>query len=196
MDKAYRKIVKPNNDWFVEFDFNAAELRVMLGLLGIKQPQEDIHEWNLKNVFRGIGTRSKAKERIFAWLYNPKSQDYLSNRAYDRDLLLEKHWDGNQIQTMYNRIIPAKKHYALNYLLQSTAADLFLRQMIQVWKLLQDKSSYIAFALHDSIVIDFSEKDLKVLRKIKEVFKTTELGDFLVNVTAGKHFGSMQRLGI
>ena len=32
MDKKYRKIVKPNNDWFVEFDFNAAELRVLLGL--------------------------------------------------------------------------------------------------------------------------------------------------------------------
>jgi len=34
MDKSYRKILKPNNEWFLEFDYNAAELRVLLGLLG------------------------------------------------------------------------------------------------------------------------------------------------------------------
>jgi hypothetical protein len=196
MDKTYRKIIRPNNDWFIEFDFNAAELRVMLGLLNIEQPQEDLHEWNLKNLFRDIGTRSKAKERIFAWLYNPESQDHLLNRAYNRDLLLGKHWDGDQVNTMYGRMIFADRHHALNYVLQSTAADLFLRQMIKVWGLLQKKKSYIAFALHDSIVIDFSEEDINILRDIKKVFKSTELGDFLVNVTAGEDFGSMQRLSI
>ena len=55
MDKNYRKILKPNNDWFIEFDFNAAELRVLLGLLGKEQPQEDLHEWNKKNVYKDFG---------------------------------------------------------------------------------------------------------------------------------------------
>tara|TARA_R110000851_G_scaffold252552_1_gene405053 strand:+ start:1500 stop:2690 length:1191 start_codon:yes stop_codon:yes gene_type:complete len=196
MDKNYRKILKPNNDWFIEFDFNAAELRVLLGLLGKEQPQEDLHEWNRKNIYKGSIVREEAKKRIFAWLYNPASQDHLLNKVYDRKKLLEKHWDGSKVNTYYDRMIESDRHHALNYLIQSSAADLFLRQAIKVRKLLQEKESSIAFMLHDSIVIDFSEKDMKEIRLIKETFAKTDMGNFLVNVTAGKDFGSLQRIKI
>ena len=85
MDKTYRKILKPKNDCFVELDFNAAELRTLLALSGIEQPQEDLHDWNIQNVFRGMGTREEAKKRVFAWLYNPAAKDYLLDRTYDRE---------------------------------------------------------------------------------------------------------------
>jgi len=194
MDKTYRKIIKPNNDWFVEFDFNAAELRVLLGLLGKEQPQEDLHMWNIKNIFKNSATREEAKKRIFAWLYNPKLQDSLLNNIYDRDFVVKKYFNGSQVTTFFTREIEADKHHALNYIVQSTAADLFLRQMIKAWRMLKGKDSYIAFALHDSIVIDFAEKDIKCLKKIKEAFQTTDLGNFLVNTSAGRDFGSMKRL--
>jgi len=196
MDKTYRKVLKPNNDWFVEFDFNAMELRVMTALLGQPQPQEDIHNWNIKNVYNNLLTRDEAKKRIFAWLYNPESKDILSDQAYDRSEILKKHWDGKQVTTMYNRIIPAGEHHALNYIIQSTAADLFLRQMIKVWENLEGKDSYVAFSLHDSLVLDFSEKDMRDLVKLKGVFADTDLGKFLVNVSAGKNFGEMRELKI
>jgi len=196
MDKDHRKVLKPNNDWFIEFDYNAAELRVLLGLLDKKQPQEDIHNWNLKNVFRDIGTREEAKKRVFAWLYNPESQDYLLNREYDRDSVLQKYYNGSQVTTFWNRTIDSDDHHALNYIIQSTAADLFLRQMIKVWELLEGKKSYIAFCLHDSLIIDFSEEDMKVLVNLKKEFADTELGNFLVNVSAGTDFGNMKKLSI
>ena len=196
MDKNYRKILKPNNDWFIEFDFNAAELRVLLGLLGEEQPQEDLHEWNRKNVYKGSIAREEAKKRIFAWLYNSTSQDHLLNKVYDRKKMLEKHWDGSKVNTYYDRMIESDKHHALNYLVQSSAADLFLRQAVKVRKLLQGKESYIAFMLHDSIVVDFSEKDMKEIRLIKKTFAKTDMGDFLVNVSVGKDFGSLQRIKI
>ena len=95
MDKDYRNVLSPANDWFVELDFNAAELRALLALLGEEQPHEDMHEWNLKNVYRGIGTREKAKKRIFAWLYNQESKDHLANRTYNRELIKKKYWNGS-----------------------------------------------------------------------------------------------------
>ena len=196
MDKSYRKILKPKNDWFLEFDYNAAELRVMLGLLEKEQPKEDIHEWNLKNVYNGVGTREEAKKRIFAWLYNPESKDALSSKAYDRDGLLNKYWDGANVKTCFNREIEADAHHALNYIIQSTAADLFLRQMIEVWKLLKGRKSYITFCMHDSLVIDFSEEEQHLLNELKEKFENTIFGKFKVNSSAGKNYGEMKRLNV
>jgi len=196
MDKSYRKILKPKNGWFMEFDFNAAELRVLLGLLGKEQPKEDIHAWNAKNVYRELTTREEAKKRIFAWLYNPKSKDYLSNRAYDRDSVVQKYYNGNQVSTFFTRTIEADDHHALNYILQSTAADLFFKQMIKVWELLQDRKSRIAFCLHDSLIIDYCEEDNDILVKLKKVFSDTDLGNFMVNVSAGEHYGNMNKLSI
>ena len=196
MDKSYRKILAPNNDWFLEFDYNAAELRVMLGLLGKEQPKEDLHQWNIKNVYDGEGTREEAKKRIFAWLYNPESKDALSNKAYDRGEILNKYWDGANVRTCFNREIEADEFHALNYIIQSTAADLFLRQMIEVWKLLKSKKSYIAFCMHDSLVIDFSEEEQHLLNEFKEKFENTQFGKFKVNSSAGKNYGEMRKLNV
>ena len=196
LPKEYRKAIKPSNDWLVELDFNAAELRTLLALSGKEQPTEDIHEWNAKNVYKGSVTRTEAKQRIFAWLYNPESKDYLSNRAYDRNIVLQKYWDGEQVQTHYNRIIPADKHHALNYIIQSTASDMFLRRMIAVHEFLKDKKSNIAFSLHDSLVIDFTDEEKHMIPAIKDLFADTELGVFKVNLSAGKNFGEMKELKI
>jgi hypothetical protein len=196
MDKSYRKILKPNNNWFLEFDYNAAELRVLLGLLGKEQPQEDIHEWNAKNVYRELTTREEAKKRIFAWLYNPKSKDYLSSRTYDRESVIQKYYNGSQVSTFFTRTIEADDHHALNYILQSTAADLFFKQMIKVWKLLKGRKSKIAFCMHDSLIIDYCEEDNDILIKLKKAFSDTDLGNFVVNVSVGEHYGNMNKLSI
>jgi DNA polymerase I-like protein with 3'-5' exonuclease and polymerase domains len=192
--KEYRSVMKPKNDRFVEFDFNAAELRTLLALSGKKQPKEDIHEWNVKNVYRGLVSRKEAKQKIFAWLYNPESKDYLSDRIYDRGLVIKKYFDGAQVSTFFNRTIPADEHHALNYIIQSTTSDLFLRRMIEVHNFLRDKKSFISFCLHDSLVIDFAEEEKHLISEIKQIFSETDLGRFVVNISVGKNFGEMKRI--
>lgn len=194
LSKEHRVCLEPKNDLFVEFDFNAAELRVLLALSGIEQPDGDIHEWNAKNVFKGIPTRKEAKERIFAWLYNPESRDYLANQSYERDKVLQKYWDGRNVCTFYNRKIEADKHHALNYVIQSTTADLFLRQMIKVHKLLKGKRSHIAFSIHDSLVLDFDKGERHLIGDIAGIFADTDLGKFKVNLSLGKNFGRMKQI--
>jgi len=194
LNKAFRQAIAPNNNYFVELDFNAAELRTLLSLSGKEQPDGDIHEWNIKNVYRGLVTREEAKKRIFAWLYNPESKDHLSNRAYNREEILAKYWNGTQVETYFGREIEADKYHAVNYIIQSTTSDLFLKRTIEVAKILEGRVSYVAFTLHDSLIIDFAEEDKDLLKQAVDTFGNTDLGKFGVNISVGENFGEMKRL--
>ena len=192
LDADYRSILKPTNDYFVELDYNAAELRVLLGLSGEEQPQGDIHQWNIDNIYRGIGTREEAKKRIFAWLYNPKSKDYLSSRYYNREEVVKKYFNGQQVKTFFDRQIEADKHHALNYLIQSTTSDLVLSRAFKIADTLKEKKSFISFTLHDSIVIDCNDSERAIIEELINIFSTTPFGIFKVNVSAGKSYGTMR----
>jgi len=196
LKKELRSIIEPRNDYFVELDFNAAELRTLIALQGKMQPEEDIHEWNVKNVYRGLGTRDEAKKRIFAWLYNPESQDHLSSRAYDRDSVVQKYFTQGQVRTFFHKVIPSEERTALNYIIQSTCAENVLKQMIKVSNYLEGAKSYVAFPIHDSIVLDLSVEDKEKLPEIIDIFSNTVLGKFMVNVNVGKNFGQLKRLGV
>jgi len=196
LDKQFRCVVEPHNDYFVELDFNAAELRTLIALQGKPQPKGDIHEWNIQNVFRGLGTRDEAKKRIFAWLYNPESDDYLCSRAYDRESVVQKYFTQGQVTTFWNKVIPSEERTALNYIIQSTCAENVLRQMIKVSNYLKGCKSYVAFPIHDSIILDFSLEDRENLSEIIHIFSNTELGKFLVNVSVGKNFGNLKKLEV
>ena len=192
LNKEFRQAVLPNKDRFVEFDFNAFELRVLFYLLGKEQPAIDIHEWNVNNVYGGLLTRDKAKERVFAWLYNLESRDRLTEQAYSRDKILEKYWDGESVKNPFGRTIKSDKFHAISYLIQSTAADIVLRQMIKVDNLLEGRKSHIAFTIHDSVVIDMAEEDMSLLPQIKKQFSTFKDIQLLTNVSIGSDFGNME----
>jgi len=192
MDKTYRKVLRPKNDCFVELDFNAAELRTLLALSGAEQPQEDLHDWNIQNVFRGMSTREEAKKRVFAWLYNPVAKDRLLDRTYDRESVVERYFTGDEVTTFFGRTIPCDKHHALNYIIQSTTSDLLLKQMVKVDKILKGNKSFIAFPMHDSLVIDFAATEQHLIKEIYTCFGNTELGTYGVNLNIGKNFGEMK----
>jgi hypothetical protein len=193
-DKRFRQILKPHNHWFLELDFNANELRVLQALNGVEQPKEDIHEWNIKNVFRGLGTRAEAKKRAFAWLYNPNSEDHLMSRFYNKDKILSTYYKDGIITTPFDRKIPSDDFHALNYLIQSTASDVCLTQAIKLDKLLNNRKSYITAVIHDSVLIDYNEEDRDLLKDLVETYGNTSLGEFKVNIAAGVNYGEMKEL--
>ena len=194
LKKELRSIIEPQNDLFAEFDYNAAEVRVLLALCGMEQPQDDIHDWNFQNVFRGLGTREEAKVRLFSWLYNPNSDDHLLNRTYDRKKVLKKYYNGKAVKNIFGREIESDDFHALNYLIQSTCADLVLEQAVKLDNLLKNKKSKIAFIVHDSIVVDVTKEDFNMMTTMLNCFADTRLGKFKVNVSGGKTFGDMRKI--
>ena len=193
MEKDFRAIVEPTNDWFVELDYNGAELRTLLALCGEEQPEEDIHDWNAKNVFNNC-SREEAKKKIFSWLYNPGSYDKRAESLYNRSKVKKEYWDGKVVRTRYNRVIPATEHFSVSYIIQSTFNDVLLRQLIKIDKFLENYKSHIAFCVHDSIIIDFTDDEKYLIPDIKKMFAENDLGTFKVNIKGGKNFGSLYKL--
>ena len=194
LNKELRSILTPNNDLFVELDYNSAELRTFFGLLGQAQPKEDIHSWINTNIFNNKFTREESKKKVFAWLYNPKAKSVKLNNYLDRDLLMSKNYLDGYAKTPYNRTIKVDEERALNYLIQSTASDLFLTSALKVDKLLENKKSFISFSIHDSLILDLDKGDQPILNEILQIFSSTKFGDFKVNLSIGKNFGNMKKI--
>ena len=189
-----RSFIEPTNDLFIEFDFNAAEIRTLLYFSGQSQPECDIHEWHstLASSTRVL-PRKLIKEKFFAWLYNPNSKSKDFEKFYDKKAYL-KYYANGMISTPYGRQIRVQRNKALNYLLQSTSSDMNLEQSVKVNSLLSGKRTFIKFLMHDSLVLDVHREDLPLLHRLYNVFCKTRLGDFLVGVRHGKDYGSMEEL--
>lgn len=194
LDKKFRNVVKPKNDWLVELDFNAAELRTLLGLSGTPQPEEDLHLWNVENIYDEGTTREEAKEKIFSWLYNPSALDKKAENYYNRDKLVEKYYSEGKISTPMGRIIESPDRKALNYLIQSTSSDIFLNSAYNIWEMLENKKSEIRFLVHDSVLLDLSDEDKALLPEMIDKFSKTPLGKYKVGVSIGKSYGEMRKM--
>jgi len=194
LKKKIADVVVPTNDAFVQLDFNGAEIRSLLSLSGKEQPKEDIHNWNIQNVYRGMITRDKAKQRFFAWLYNPNSQDHLTERFYNREEILKKYYSDGIISTPFGREIKTDNFHALNYLLQSVSSDNCLIQAIKISKFLKGKKSFLHSMVHDSITIDLHKEDRQLIKQIKEIFEDTRLGMFQSSVQIGKNYRDLEEV--
>jgi len=192
LDSKYRSILEPKNDVFVELDFNAAEVRTLLALSEQDQPKEDIHSWNAKkfNI-----TREEAKQEIFAWLYGSSKVDSSKyEKFFNLDKIKEKFYNGVNVKNMYGRIIPSDDFHYLNYVIQSTTSDVVLRQVLKLSQELKNKKSFIAFTVHDSVVIDLAKEERNLINILIEIFSNTDLGRFPVNVSAGKDYGTLRTI--
>ena len=181
LKKEIRQIMKPNNDLFVALDYNGAEVRTLLELQQLDQPNEDIHDWNSKHLFEQDIERDECKVRFFAWLYDPESTD-INTKLYNRENLLKTWYDGTHVRTPYGRCIEVERRKAFNYLIQSTTADRVLEKAVKIDKLLKDRQSYISHIIHDEIVLDYCDQDRELIPLIKETFED----GFVSSVSAGK----------
>lgn len=201
LHKKYRQLIKPQNDWIVELDLNAAELRVAQALLNKEQVEGDYHEWCAKNIMRGEVSRSEAKTAATQWLYNSKSAlatrfDKELTEFYKKDALLAMYWVGGMVHTPFGRQMPCDEHHAISYLNQSTLIDLFHRQIIKADDYLMSKKSFISLLLHDSVVLDLADSEKKILPDIIREISDTKYGKFPVGVKIGRNYGDLKKVEI
>ena len=196
MKKDFRRILKPHNEWFVSLDYNGAEPRTVLALLDQPQPPDDIHQWNIDNVFNKDDAptdRDKAKVLFFGWLYNPDS-NVIESDCYDREILLDKYYENGYINTPFGRRIEVEKRKAFNYLIQSTTSDLVIERAMAIADALSMKKSFISHIIHDELVLDIAEDERHLIPEMRDMFAVNQIGTFNVNIQAGKNFFDLGEL--
>ena len=191
LKKELKPIVEPKWDCFLELDFNASEIRTLLSLSGQEQPQGDIHEWHKQNIFKEELSRDEAKQRFFAWLYNPNSQT-LQSSSYDKEAILGRFYKEGKIHTIFGRQAACDTFHALNYVLQSHSSDNCLERVSKINIFLRDRKSYVAFTIHDCVIIDLHRDDRHLIPQLKEIFEDTKLGQFPSSCHIGKNLGDMR----
>jgi DNA polymerase I-like protein with 3'-5' exonuclease and polymerase domains len=196
MKSKFRELIKPTNDWLVSFDYNGAEIRTFLALSGHDQPQDDIHFWNMKNLYNEQSIeREEAKVRFFSSFYNHNDTS-LNGSIYNRERVVEAHYDGKSANTLFGRQIPVDERKAFNYIIQSTTADLTIERAVALDKALESYKSKVSFIVHDEIVLDIVEEEKHIIPQLKEIFQNNKLGKFRANVKAGKTYGTLKELKI
>jgi len=152
----------------------------------------DIHTWNIANVFNEPNmARKEAKARLFSWFFSNRLDKSLE-LVYNREAAAKKYLKDGDVVNPYGRRIPlADRKNALSYLLQSTVADLTHEKAYALSHLLRHKRSFVAFTMHDSVIIDIAEEDIGMMDELKEEFAKTRFGYYLANVSIGTNFGSM-----
>lgn len=193
LNKSYRASFVPNNDCYVDIDFNAAEIRTFLALDQTEQPDIDIHEWNQKQF--GYATREEAKTEFISWLYGKKNDKEEQFREYYNSKLIKSlYYDGVAVRTRYDFEIFCDDFHALNYIVQSTTASVVLRQAIKVNEFLAGKKTKIAMIIHDNIILDLDINEKDLLKEILDIYTNTDLGRFKASVSIGRDLGNMRKI--
>ena len=122
--------------------------------------------------------------------------DHIKTNYYDRKKVLDKHYDGEYINTIFGRHIKVEEWKAFNYLIQSTTADLVIERATAIDRMLKGTKSFISHIVHDEIVIDFADEDRHLLPSIKATFAANKLATFMVNLKGGKNYYDLDRLSL
>jgi len=194
LNKELRSAIKPQNDCFVELDYNAAELRVLFGLLDQEQPETDVHDWINTNIFKNKYGRETSKKKVFSWLYNPKAKNKKLNEYLNRDLLFNKYYVDGIIHTPFGRKISSPEDKVVSYLVQSTTSDMFLTSAIKINKILKERKSSVCFCIHDSLVIDLCLGEKNIINDLVDEFSQSRFGKLKTNLSIGKDFGQMRKV--
>jgi hypothetical protein len=198
-----RKCFIPQNNFFVEFDFDGYHVRLIADLLNFELPKDSsIHTYFGKQYFQQDTLTedqySQAKQITFQNIYGGIQPEYREIpffkviNSYLQDL-----WDTYQ----YNKgiILPTGKHFNIqegmypmklfNYVIQNLETKTNVELLAKILKLLEGKKSFVNLIVYDSFLVDFAVEDGKdILLNISELLRESK---YPVKAKYGKDYDSL-----
>ena len=197
----HRSTFRPQNDYFVEFDFDGYHLRLLCDQIDYPLSSESAHKQLAKHYF---GTEDitddqykEAKQINFQAIYGkiPEEhknleifkliQEYIDNMwsVFKEIGIVCNPQSGKGFTDELKDMHPAK---LMNYMMQSLETSNNIRILKEVLRYLKGKQTKIAVFTYDAILFDFSKEDGKeTLERIQEILE--EDGKFPVKFKFSKN---------
>jgi hypothetical protein len=176
----------PQNDVFVEFDFDGYHIRLIANMLGVEIPTNDSIHTVLGRMYFGKEELTpeeyqESKKITFRQLYNGIEDQYK-----ELDLFREIAEFIDAMWTEYKRtkrlILPNGRKLVgkeftpqklFNYYVQCLETVNNVKKLVALKELLKDKKSKVVLVVYDSILIDYSTEDEKgLLMQIKNILES------------------------
>lgn len=198
-DKKFRECFVPNNDFLVEFDFDAYHLRLISKLTGFKLPKESMHVYLGKKYFAveelTAEQYTESKTITFKQLYGGVQEQYKDIDFFSSlNQYVEKQWklyrEQKAITLPTGRILrhqsSMNKLKLFNYIVQNLETKENTEKINKINALLIDKRTKLTLITYDSFLFDFCQEEGKdLLKKLKTILET---GDTPVKLKYGTNY--------
>lgn len=174
----HRKCFKPQNDKFIEFDFDGYHLRLLCDEINFELNEDSAHKQVARLLFEKEEITdeeySKAKEINFHALYGKIPKKHKNLEIFKKiQEYIDSLWSQYQgLGVVFNpisekpftenlkRMNPAK---LMNYLMQSLETSRNILILKEVLRFLKDKKTNVCLYTYDSLLFDYSKEDGKEL---------------------------------
>jgi len=191
----------PENDYLVEFDFDAYHLRLIADLVGYKEFHETSVHAHLAEYY--VCTYDESKAKTFRLLYGGIDKETREKVPFF-DLThkyINKKW--NEINThncvytdiykrklLFNNYEDLNRNKLFNYLIQAYETESNIRKILLIQEYLLDKKTKLVLYGYDSFLFDFSKQDgVQTLTEIKNILEENK---HYTKSQMGLNYGNMK----
>jgi hypothetical protein len=193
-DNSERMCYRPENDKFIELDFQGYHPRLIGEMVGFDFPK-DKNTYDVLGELLGV-TQQEAKELTFKQLYGGVWSEY-QNKPFFRDVLkyTDSIWDtyqyGKRLVTenkIFINDVEMTRSKLFNYIVQSKETSTNVDLLKLVFDKLKGKKTKLVLYTYDAFLFDYSNEDKGLIQEIVNIL------DYPVNIKQGKTYHGLEKL--
>ena len=193
-DNSERTCYRPENDKFIELDFQGYHPRLIGEMIGFDFPK-DKNTYDVLGELLGV-SQQEAKELTFKQLYGGVWKEY-QNKPFFKDVLkyTDSIWDTYQRGGSFkceNKIFISDAEMTrsklFNYIVQSKETSTNVDLLKLVFDKLEGKKTKLVLYTYDAFLFDYSNEDKGLIQEI------TNILDYPVNIKQGKTYHGLEKL--
>ena len=192
--------ILPQNDYLLEYDYDAYHLRLIGDLINYKFTCKSVHEYLA--IQYGVGY-NESKSISFRLLYGGITDDIANSIEFfgKTKKFIDKLWnkfnDRNYVKTnIYSRRLSKKnisdmsRNKLFNYLIQAHETETNVQTILKLQEFLLNKKTKLILYGYDSFLFDFSKEDgIEIMSLIKSIL---ERDGHLVKTKMGINYSDMK----
>ena len=196
-----RKAIISENDYLVEFDFDAYHLRLIADLVGYHTfGEESVHEhlaeWyecsyeeskqkTFRLLYGGIDKQTREKVPFFDLTHN-----YINKKWNEINTHNLVYTDIYRRKLLFNNYEDLNRNKLFNYLIQAFETESNIKKILSIQDYLLKKKTKLVLYGYDSFLFDFSNQDgVETLREIKSILEENK---HYTKSKMGLNYGEMQ----